>query len=155
RVSTPAETSRFRRSVRILVAIPSAEPPCSSANVCRPANMMSRITSKLQRSPTSSTVMLIVQPERACTTQHLHYLQYASLSHYSPYTCIPQVPLVAAGDGSRLRVGRTEMAGPGWPNRVGRTKLVEPGWPDKGGRTKLTEQGRPNRAGRTRLAKQS
>src|ERR1700720_4563695 len=58
----------FSRSARILEEMPSSDFVSSSRKCLRLPNIMSRITSRLHLSPTTSSVRLIGQPERCSSS---------------------------------------------------------------------------------------
>src|SRR5438128_5575901 len=60
----PCSSSVFSRSARMLVEMPSSDLVRSSRKCRRLPNIMSRMTSRLHLSPTTSSVRLIGQPER-------------------------------------------------------------------------------------------
>src|SRR5258708_18417270 len=60
----PWSSSVFSRSARMLEEIPSSDLVSSSRKCRRLPNIMSRMTSRLHLSPTTSSVRLIGQPER-------------------------------------------------------------------------------------------
>src|SRR5665213_2356000 len=64
RVMMPCSSRVLSRSARMLEEMPSSDLVSSSRKCRRLPNIMSRITSRLQRSPTTSRVRLIGQPER-------------------------------------------------------------------------------------------
>src|SRR5665213_4313425 len=65
RVMMPCSSRVLSRSARMLEEMPSSDLVSSSRKCRRLPNIMSRMTSRLQRSPTTSRVRLIGQPERS------------------------------------------------------------------------------------------
>src|SRR2546421_9762807 len=64
RVTMPCSSSVFSRSARMFDEMPSSDRVSSSRKCRRLPNIMSRTTKRLHRSPTTSSVRLIGQPER-------------------------------------------------------------------------------------------
>ena len=64
RVTRPTAMRCLRRAARMFEAMPSSEPARSSRKWRRLPNIMSRRTMRLQRSPMTSRVRLMGQPER-------------------------------------------------------------------------------------------
>src|ERR1700739_1624352 len=121
----PWSSSVFSRSARIFEEMPSSDLVSSSRKCRRFPNIMSRITSRLHLSPTTSSVRLIGHPERWSSVikaiQDINRLQrrtsYPKLQPVAKYNWLGEGVVWLSG-GAPAKSGRPHVTHAAFPSAV-------------------------------------